>query len=164
MGVTVTKVLLAAGAAAIVHQADVLARMARVEYARSSDGDSEIVRAQWSGIMQAARNRALIHRTLPSSIIRTRRDDPDRKWSIWIAGDPDVYLGIMDRLGPGTPGYWTAFALAVQVLIGLDPIQSIGDRTNFVHPNWFADRGRALPVWTRDNPLQIGDTLFSGAG
>lgn len=159
-----TKVLLAAGAAAIAHQADVLARMARVEYATRSDGKSDLVRAQWSGIMQAARTRAIQHRTLPSTIIATRRNDPGRKWAIWISGDPDVYEARMAQLGPGTPGYWEAFALAVQVLVGLDPVQSIEGRTNFVHPEYFRQKRKPLPVWTRDRPLMIGDTLFSDNG
>ena len=134
-GVAIVAGIMAAGSTAIVWQADRLARMVRVELGRNAGKDgapvAEATRAQWSGMMQAAVNRAVARKQLPSQVIEQRRGEGR---AVWTTRLPE-YLLIMDRLGPTTPvpGVYAAGAHATPGsgvhLVGLSAAlvaQSIG--------------------------------------
>lgn len=162
-GAAVIATLGAAGVGGLLYQADQLARMARTEYGwragRNGEPIPERTMKQWSGIMQAAVNRARRHKVLPSRIIRTARGE---KWSAWNLDQPNYQKGMAAR-GPGTPGYRPAFILALRVLLGGRPYANIGRRENFIHAATQEKLGREIPEWANVNPLLIGDTLFSGS-
>lgn len=154
--------LAASAAAGLAYQADQLARMARTEYGwragRPGNPVTDDIKAQWSGIMQSAVNRARRHRVLPSQIITTRRGQGRAVWNAQI----DSYLAGMAQRGPGTPGYADAFAIALRVLLGGRPYVDIGRRNGFVHRKTQIALGREIPPWNDENPLTVGDTTFSG--
>lgn len=161
-GAAIIAALGAAGVAGLSYQADQMARMARTEWGwragRPGTPVTDDDLAQWSGIMQALRNRAIRHKVTPSAIIRTRRGQGRAVWN----GDLTGYLAAMEQRGPGTPGYWPAFVVAMRVLLGGRPYVDIGRRTGFVHRETQLALGREIPAWNEENPLTVGKTTFSG--
>lgn len=159
-GSLVIGTLAASAVATLAYQADQLARMARNEWGWWIGDDKpvpEIDLAQWSGIMQAVRNRAIRHKTTPSAIIRTVKGQGRAVWN----SDPG-YLVAMAKRGPGTPGYAPAFRLALRVLLGGRPYVNIGGRNGFVHRETQLALGRKIPDWNYVNPMLVGKTTFSG--
>lgn len=162
-------VLIVAGMGTILlaQQADELARMMAVELGRGNADPSELTRAQWSGFAQAARNRAIRRKTVPSQAIHKRRESkgggPGAVWTNAI----EEYEEIMDRQGPGSPAYLVRFVIAVKVLLGMKPYVDIGKREGFIHPKTQTAQGLAIPEWARGpdeggnaDPMKVGITRF----